>query len=48
LQFTVVKTMRDDDDAEALIPWLTETLQARLEATPPGVGWQVFADLREV
>lgn len=48
LQFTVVKTMRDDDDAEALIPWLTETLQAKLEATPPGVGWQVFEDLREV
>lgn len=48
LQFTVVKLVADDEDVAALLPWLAETLQAKLEATPPGVGWQVFEDLREV
>ena len=47
-QFTAVKRVSDDDDPAALVPWLAETLQQRLLASPPGVGWQVFEDLREV
>lgn len=47
-QFTVVKGVEGEDDGAGLIPWLAETLQGRLETTPPSVGWQVFEDLREV
>ena len=35
-------------EAAALLPWLAETLQQKLESSPAGVGWQVFEDLREV
>ncbi|CAN5898676.1 DUF3208 domain-containing protein [soil metagenome] len=51
-QFTVVTQTEDSDEAvdeaQKLVPWLAETLQARLDATPPGVGWQIFEDLRDV
>ncbi len=48
-QFTVL-TFRDDEeeDVSGLVPWLAETLQKRLEATPAGVGWQIFEDTREL
>ena len=48
-QFTVL-TFRDDDeeDVSGLVPWVAETLQQRLEATPEGVGWQIFEDTREI
>ncbi len=50
-QFTVLRLLQEDEEAEefaGLIPWLAETLQAKLEGTPEGVGWQIFEDLREV
>jgi len=47
-QLTVLRFVDDDDDPAALLPWLAETLQAALERTPDGVGWQVMADLREI
>jgi len=51
-QFTVL-TFRDDgeeeeEDVSGLVPWVAETLQRRLEATPAGVGWQIFEDTREL
>jgi hypothetical protein len=45
-QFTVMTYAEDDDDPGGLLPWLAETLQQKLEATPAGVGWQLFDDLR--
>lgn len=48
-QFTVLKlTEEEESDPSGQLPWLAETLQAKLKATPEGVGWQVFEDLREV
>lgn len=48
-QFTALKLVEDEDeDPSGLVPWLAETLQAKLERTPEGVGWQVFEDLRDV
>ena len=46
-QFTVL-SFDDRDNAMGLIPWLAETLQAKLNKTPPSVGWQIFEDLRDV
>lgn len=48
-QLTVL-TVVDEDAPEpsGLVPWVAETLQARLESTPPGVGWQVMEDLRDL
>ena len=45
-QFTALTL--HDDNPEGLTPWLAEVLQAKLEATPPGVGWQLMEDLREL
>ena len=36
------------DNPEGLTAWLAEVLQEKLEATPPGVGWQLMEDLREL
>lgn len=47
-QLTVVRTVGPDDDPAALLPWLAETLQAALDRTPEGVGWQVMEDLRDL
>lgn len=51
-QFTVVTQTEDADEAvdeaQKLVPWLAETLQTKLESTPPSVGWQIFEDLRDV
>lgn len=47
-QFTVLSFLENREQAEGLIPWLAETLQAKLNSTPPGVGWQIFEDLRDV
>ncbi len=57
-QFTVVHllesahnkplTTEDSPESEAILPWLTEVLQEKLNTTPPSVGWQIFEDLREV
>lgn len=47
-QFTVLSLREDREEASQLIPYLAEILQTKLNATPPGVGWQIFEDLREV
>ncbi len=47
-QFTVLTTVEEEEEPQRLVPWLAEVLQGRLEATPEGVGWQVFEDLRDV
>ena len=36
------------ENPEGLTPWLAEVLQEKLETTPPGVGWQLLEDLREL
>ena len=46
-QFTVL-SLDDVETAARLVPWLAETLQTKLNATPPAVGWHIFEDLREV
>jgi hypothetical protein len=45
-QFTAL-TLRPVNP-EGLTPWLAEVLQEKLEATPPGVGWQLMEDLRDL
>lgn len=48
-QFTVVKLdVRQDDDPKAMLPWLEALIGEKLERTPPGVGWQIFGDLRNL
>lgn len=47
-QFTVLTFDEDEETAGRLVPWLAETLQAALETTPEGVGWQVMEDLRPI
>lgn len=52
-QFTaLLLTDESDEEAEAsaarLVPWLAAKLQELLERTPPGVGWQLFEDLRKL
>ena len=46
-QFTVLAFI-EEAEAARLVPWLAETLQEKLNATPASVGWQIFEDLREV
>lgn len=46
-QFTVVR-FDPGEEPERIVPWLAETIQAKLEATPEGVGWQIMEDLREI
>lgn len=47
-QFTVLAFVEANATPEPLVPWLAETLQAELERTPAGVGWQIMEDLREM
>jgi hypothetical protein len=47
-QLTVMRFVPADEEPGALLPWLAQTLQEALEATPEGVGWQVMEDLREI
>ena len=47
-QFTVVSLSSTEEEAAKLTLPLSETLQAKLNATPPSVGWQIFEDLRDV
>lgn len=47
-QFTALVFDEDEETAARLVPWLAETLQAALETTPAGVGWQVMEDLRPI
>jgi hypothetical protein len=47
-QLTVLTFAEDEEVAGRLVPWLAEVLQARLDATPDGVGWQIMEDLRPI
>jgi hypothetical protein len=47
-QFTVVKLSAEDEDPGGVVAWVAETLQNKLERTPPSVGWQILEDLREI
>lgn len=47
-QFTVMAFLDEHDEPGRQVPWLAETLQAKLETTPAGVGWQIMEDLREL
>lgn len=47
-QFTVISLNSSEEEAAQLALSLSEILQAKLNATPPSVGWQIFEDLREV
>ncbi len=47
-QFTVVKLIEEGEDPSSVVAWVAETLQAKLERTPPSVGWQILEDLREI
>lgn len=47
-QLTVLTFAEDEEAAGRLVPWLAEVLQARLDATPDGVGWQIMEDLRPI
>lgn len=45
-QVTVLTFAASEEEAGRYAPWLAETLQAALERTPEGVGWQIVEDLR--
>lgn len=47
-QLTVLRFVEADEDPAAPLVWVAETLQAALEGTPEGVGWQLMEDLREL
>ena len=47
-QLTVLRFVEEGDDPATLLPWVAETLQRALEASPAGVGWQILDDLRDV
>mgnify|MGYP000173132909 CR=1 FL=1 len=47
-QLTALTFAESEEDAGRLVPWLAETLQAALETTPEGVGWQLMEDLRPI
>lgn len=47
-QLTVLRFVDDHEDPATLLPWVAERLQAALETTPAGVGWQLLDDLRDV
>ena len=47
-QLTVLRLVEEGEDPATLLPWVAETLQRALETTPPGVGWQILDDLRDV
>ena len=47
-QLTVLRFLEDGEDPVGALAWVVERLQAALETTPEGVGWQVMEDLRDV
>lgn len=47
-QVTVLAVVNPDKDPVALLPLAADELGPLLDATPPGVGWQLMEDLREV
>jgi hypothetical protein len=47
-QLTVLRFVAEGEDPATLLAWVAETLQRALNGTPPGVGWQLLDDLRDV
>ena len=47
-QLTVLRFVERGEEPATLLPSVAETLQSALENTPPGVGWQLLDDLRDV
>lgn len=47
-QLTVLRFVEDHEDPATVLAWVAERLQAALETTPAGVGWQLLDDLRDV
>lgn len=45
-QVTVLAIVTSDQDPAALLPAAADELGPLLDATPPGVGWQLMEDLR--
>ncbi len=47
-QLTLLATVEPREDPGKLLLQVAPTVEARLEATPESVGWQLMEDLREV
>lgn len=47
-QLTVLAIVQPGQDPARMLPAVAELLQAQLDTTPPGVGWELMEDLREV
>ena len=47
-QLTVLAIVRPDQDPARMLPDAAALLQEELDKTPPGVGWELMEDLREI
>ncbi|HET8984669.1 MAG TPA: DUF3208 family protein, partial [Trueperaceae bacterium] len=47
-QLTVLAIVQPTQDPARMLPGVAELLQVELDATPPGVGWELMEDLREI
>lgn len=47
-QLTVVAIVQPAQDPARMLPAVAALLQVELDKTPPGVGWQLMEDLREI
>jgi hypothetical protein len=47
-QLTVLAIVQPAQDPARMLPGVAALLQTELDATPPGVGWELMEDLREI
>ncbi|HLU82014.1 MAG TPA: DUF3208 family protein [Trueperaceae bacterium] len=47
-QLTIVAIVQPDQDPARMLPAAAALLQTELDKTPPGVGWELMEDLREI
>jgi hypothetical protein len=47
-QLTVLAIVQSAQDPARMLPEVAALLQTELDATPPGVGWELMEDLREI
>ena len=47
-QLTVLAIVQPGQDPARMLPEVAAMLQTQLDTTPPGVGWELMEDLREV
>lgn len=47
-QLTVLAIVEPGQDPARMLPDVAALLQTKLDTTPPGVGWELMEDLREV